>query len=304
MGIHTVLEITPPLDRVQVDVQFSEMLTIEQLVLEISQSFEPNVIIWYIGCYGLRENGVCFYKDHLISPILKSNVDAAFWLVDLTAWSAFKNPRGSIYGKSSCCEVIEKFSSGRVQFIHSANIFKKMRAVSSTEVVSYFKSALQRTFIHKASDGYRVLGIPARDIIGGNCEIASDWLNCDVSQAYSVFQYLEGCFLIEEVLSRIIEKGTSSNFELIFALPNDELKYYQDEHSSFQKDVKFWLQNQLRKLDFRNIHVTIKFLPFKYGTELHHRPYNAAGKVMKKRNFSYENVVGNDVINRSKYWKS
>ncbi len=114
-------------DNCRVDVEFIDGLNTEQVITNICQLSNPQVIVWYMGCYGLRKAGVQFYKDFLISPILNQNRPATFWLVDLTGWNAFKNLHGSIHRSNSCCDIIESFSDSRIKCIRSAGIFKKMQ---------------------------------------------------------------------------------------------------------------------------------------------------------------------------------
>jgi hypothetical protein len=65
----------------RVDVEFVNDLSIEQVVATINQLSNPQVITWYIGCHGLRSAGVQFYRDFLISPVLRDHGEAMFWLV-------------------------------------------------------------------------------------------------------------------------------------------------------------------------------------------------------------------------------
>ena len=97
-------------NHVQINLEFEEGLSTAEVVERISQLSHPQVVVWYIGANGLRKAGVQFYKDFLFSPILHRNPQVSFWLYDLTAWDAFKNPNSTIQNKSSCCAAIESFS--------------------------------------------------------------------------------------------------------------------------------------------------------------------------------------------------
>jgi len=76
---------TPNIKRCDVRVDFAEGLSTQEVVDEINELSSPQIIVWYNGCYGLRKSGVEFFKNCLISPILKQNRSAIFWLIDLTA---------------------------------------------------------------------------------------------------------------------------------------------------------------------------------------------------------------------------
>lgn len=262
-------------------VEFSDVLAVEEVVEEICRLDRPQIVVWYIGAYGLRKAGVDFYREKLIQPVLEKKADATFWLVDLTAWGAFRDRRCSIYKESSCCVVIDHFSDPQVRCIRSARLFKKMQKL---EALEYFKKVLRRDFIHKLSQGFPERGICVREIFRNDCPVMEDWYDQDAGTAYSVFQYLEGCLVVNEILEQ-----TKGEAQIVFALPNDELKYYQDEAGSFQKDVAFLCGD-----------VRIKFLAFQYGTEKKQRPYNTPGKVLKRANLTYGDVVGQRCHRRPK----
>ena len=131
--------------RCRVDVDFAEDLSPEQIRANIGQLSNPQIVVWYIGCYGLKKAGMQFYKDFLISPLFSQNTKATFWLVDLTAWGAFKNPQCSIYNFNSCCKDLENFSDGQIKCIKSSAIFRKMQEISETDVLDYFKKGTEPT---------------------------------------------------------------------------------------------------------------------------------------------------------------
>jgi len=274
-----------------VDVEFLEGLSTEQVTANISQLSNPQVLIWYVGCYGLREAGVQFYKNFLISPVFKQNTEATFWLVDLTAWGAFKSLQCSIHSFSSYCEKIEGFSNESVKCIKSATIFRKMEEMSEKDLVSYFRKALQRSFISRPSKDFPNKNIRTKEILSDTSPMISDWCDHDVSKSYSAFQYLEGCLLVDEIFMQEAYKG-ASDIQIVFALPNDEIKYYKDKENSFRKDVVFLISKRCATMNIKNIRLQIKFLAFKYGAHLTERPYNARGKTLKNGNLSYEDVVG------------
>jgi hypothetical protein len=274
-----------------VSVEFEEDLSIEQVTLAISHLSNPQIILWYIGCYGLKKAGVDFYRNFLISPVLVQNTQATFWLVDLTAWNAFKNPGYSIYKSNSCCNIIEQFLDDRIKSFRSSKIFKKMQEMSD-DFIDYFRKALHRDFIEKSSRDFPEKNIRVRDVFSNNCAVMADWYDYDINKSYSIFQYLEGCLIVDEVFLQLITNEQIDELQLVFALPNDELKYYKDNACSFQTDVQFLISRRCEVLGIENTKLRIKFLSFKYGTQLLHRPYNAPGKVLKDRDITYQDIVG------------
>ena len=273
----------------QITVKFLEGLPIEQVVAKVSQLSNPQVIIWYIGSRGLRKAGIEFYKNFIISPLLASNKGLTFWLVDLTAWGAFKDSRCSIQSFSCCCNVIENAHS-QIKCIKSSEIFKKMQQISDNNMLNYFKKALSRNFICQASKHFPNENIRTGDIFSNNCPVAFDIYDFDASKSYSILQYLEGCLLVDELFVKQL-KNNANEIQLVFALPNDELKYYKDNERSFQKDITFIISKH-SNLNINNINLEIIFLGFKYGLELQDRPYNAPGRILKNRSLSSEDITG------------
>lgn len=279
-------------NELHINIEFIEGMSIEEAVTKISQLLSPQVIIWYVGCNGLRKVGVQFYKDFLISPTLRKNIKTVFWLVDLTAWGAFKNTACKINNFNACCNKIESFCANAIKCIKSSEVFGEIKSTSDLEIVNHFRVALRRNFISKASRNLPKVGILVKDIFLDKGHLLSDWVHCDANQCYSVFQYLEGCFLVKYIIDRLTENEVVSDIQIVFALPNDELKYYKDNHNSFKQDVKFLLAKQCANLNIRRVCVDIKFIAFKYGVQIDHRPYNSPGERLKGSDLSYEEVVG------------
>lgn len=277
--------------RCNVKVVFKEGFSIQEATNELNQLSSPQIIIWFIGCYGLRESGLEYYKDNLISPILKKNASATFWLIDLTAWNAFKKPQGSIDRENSCCGKIDSFKDHRIKCIRSSTIFQKMQNLENS-VVSHFKKSLQRDFILETSRNYPILNIRVADIFSSNCSVMESWYNYDVSRAYSLFQYLEGCLLIDEIFYQMKILNNSKNLQIAFALPNDETRYYKDELNSFENDINFLITKRCEDLNITDINLTIIFICFKYGSQIQHRPYNAPGKVLKRNELTFNLITG------------
>lgn len=276
-----------------VKVDFLEQLSTEQIVSEIIQLSTPQVIIWYIGCDGLRMSGAQFYRDFLINPILKQKEDASFWLIDLTGWNGLKNRKYSFQSASSCCDAIEKFSCSKIACIKSSQIFQKIQTLDDISLINYLRKAIRKSFVHKASINFPNKNILVRELFSNNCPVMIEWYNIDVAKAYSTLQYLEGCFLVEEIFMQLIARHSTNEFQIVFALPNDELKYYKDSFDSFQNDIGFLISKRCEALNIKKVELHIKFLAFQYGTELQHRPYNTPGKRLKKNNLTHDLVVGN-----------
>ena len=85
----------------------------------------------------------------------------------------------------------------------------------------------QRDFIRKPSQHVPDYSISLRETFQDNCPVASDWYDVDNSKCYSILQYLEGCLLVEDAIDQ--NKQHNEDIQIVFVLPNDEIKYYKDE---------------------------------------------------------------------------
>ena len=276
-----------------VTVRFVDNLSASEALSFIGRLRHPQIILWYIGCNGLRTRCVEFYRRAFITPVLaKRDLHPTFWLVDLTAWSAFKSARGAIQKTNSCMRVIQACEDSRIQGLSSAEIFGVLQNTVEQNIVEYFRKTIQRDIIKGVSKNFPDVNVRVKEIFQESCPLGIDWYDCDVSKAYGAFQYLEGCFIIKEIVKRLSHRQFDNFVEIVFVLPNDESKYYKDHQDSFQKDVKFLLDEYARQLGLVSVSLNVFFICFKYGLKNQDRPYNAPGKVLKSRSFSYEDIAG------------
>lgn len=286
----------------RVSVNFIEGLSTERVIERVAGSKNPQIILWYIGCHGLKEESVRYYKDSIISPILSLNGSSTFWLVDLTAWGAFHNLKGSVQNKNHCCEKLEKFLDGQIKCIRSSEYFKYIQKIDDLKTISYFKRALRRDFIAKSSQSFEDKNILVHQILNDKSQIMSDFFQMDVSKAYSAFQYFEGCWIVDQIFSRIAEKDIENEIELIFALPNDEVKYYKDQENSFENDLTFLIKKRCKELNILKIKLNVAFISVSYGSSMSQRPYNVRGKSLNSSQLSIESVCG-DVLSNQNFKK-
>jgi hypothetical protein len=243
----------------------------------------PQVVLWYIGTYGLKVQGVRFYQKGVLGPIWSLQKETRFWLVDLTAWGALRERGVKTHQFSSLVERIETWG-GPLKCLKASDMFKRMEKLDPSEI-DYFKKALRKEFVHLASEKSPKVNIPVGELFEGKCPVVEEWSSHDAGKFYSALQYLEGCLIIEEIVRTCLGK---EKIEIIFVLPNDELKYYRDETDAFQRDVSFLLEHRFGS---RLKDVKVTFYSFTYGEEISHRPYNAPGKVFKKNELSCDDIL-------------
>ncbi|MES2273151.1 MAG: hypothetical protein V4487_03045 [Chlamydiota bacterium] len=277
-------------------VKYDKELNISQIIDKIGNLNAPHIILWYIGTSGLKKWGAEFYRDLLITPILNINEKATLWLVDLTAWGALKNPKISIKKYSNHATTIDNLNNERINCIKSSDIFNKIKSITEQHIINYLEKALSRNFIWQASANIPSNHLNIRDLFENSCCLLSKFYDFTTSKSYSMLQYLEGCLLVEEIIHKTLNKVTDEKeIQIVFALPNDEIKYYQDETNCFEKDLKFIISN-LHNKKTNDIKITVTFFSFKYGEFSHQRPYNAPGKTLKKNELTSALGFGNNLI--------
>lgn len=276
----------------EISVEFKRDLHLEKVIFEIQLLDSPHILLWYIGTHGLKKSTVKFYKDFILNPVLCKSKQATFWLVDLTAWGAFRDAKLKINKFSSFVKIIENFKHPLIKCIKSADILKQILALENQDLIDYFKMNLKKEFIARQSLDKKNIGIPLREILDRDYPLFNSWYDSDVGKCYSIFQYLEAFYLIDNIIDK--NKNNNKNeFIILFALPNDEIDYYYDDELSFQKDLNFFLKKKYAEnsKEILNSRIVVRFLSFKYGEKPQHRPYNAPGKVFKKKEFSCKDIV-------------
>lgn len=270
--------------RVNIEYEFARV-QMEDVVTKISQVAFAHVVIWYIGINGLKKQCADFYKNFLIDPLLKSDHSAFFWMLDLTAWKSLVNKKISFTKRSRIANRINDCKFDRFNCILSADIFDKMKNICDEVIINYFNKSLRKEFIWESSRGQDCSEILVGEVFERDCCLLEEWFSIDTCKFYSVLQYLEFLFIIEKIILSLIEKDSlRKRINIIFALPNDELKYYFDEENSLEKDLKFFLKKTCGAL-LKDREIHIQFLSFQYGSELHHRPYNSPGEILKSSQF-------------------
>ena len=270
-----------------VSVEYLNEMQIPEIFEEVEKCSSPHIFLWYIGTYGLKKRGVWYYRDAIINPLLQSPIDSpTIWLVDLTAWGAFRDSNIPITKKSSFCETIQRHPSGKIRSIDTATIFKEMQELKSRPLIDYMAPALRREFINKPSENFTPCGTSLGQIFNNKAELLTEFFKIDTCKCYSNIQYLEAFFLIEKAIEKSLQENNET-VNVVFILQNDELKYYYNKMNDFQEDLKFFI-NSTNK---RSLDVNVKFISFKYGNENHHRPYNSPGAVFGKNELKWDDIA-------------
>lgn len=273
----SLLELNGQNNLPKINLSFKKDLSREELVIEIGKIHDPNVFLWYFGEYGLREEGVSFYKTKILQKILKLKNNTNCLLYDLTAWGALRNPDIGLDAFNKNVDVINGFAQKNIQCLKSSLFFDWLGNEKSAEIDSYLKNViLERKVIFNASKEYGDNHVKIGAVFKENCPVLENEYNLDTSKSYSALQYVEGCYFINQVVESATDKGQKV-VNLIFALPNDECKYYDLKDDCFLKDITVMLNEKLGE-KLRDMNINIMFYAFEFGKNKQNRPYNAGKK--------------------------
>jgi len=240
---------------------------------------KPEVILWYAGAYGLKENATAYYRHH-IAKMMEATNNCRVNLFDLAAWGAFRNV-SSIESRNKSAIQINQWGLSRLRCIHSADIFKNFLIEEPGTRAFITDTVLRRDFIFKSSLGFKENHLTIGDVFKRNCPILEPLYDLDTAKAYSPIQYLEGLFLIESLVKERLSE--QSDINIVFVLPNDEPKYYRDDSGSFESDVQTFLMERCRDaIAGFKYKIHIHFMNFSFGNGTSDRPYNDGTKTVQK----------------------
>jgi ribosomal-protein-alanine N-acetyltransferase len=275
----------------QVRVHFRSLIPPDDIPKEIKQTHHQQIVMWYVGTNGLKEESVVFHREKVIGPIYQEMSDAEFWLMDLTGWGAFKDLKKSYNKKSSFCKKIAELHSERLHCISAADVFSELLSLSDTETVNQIRSCCLNSRIFKKSKSFEDRGFTVKDVFGERCLALDELMKLDIAKAYAPIQYLEGIILVSMIVNQCIIEHTTKSIHITFVLPNDEYEYYAIGRNQFQKDVEAFLLSSINaRLSVPNIDIT--FISYKYGSIQQDRPYNCANKTVNIRRLSFEDITG------------
>jgi hypothetical protein len=255
---------------IDVNIEFQSNLSREGLLKKVQQLGRSQVIFWYIGENGIAGETVNYYSKY-ISALSNRSV---CWLYDLTAWRALKSKERSLTTTNPNVEVINGHNLPNCRALPSSDFFRWIQQENNPEVNSYIKDVvLKNPFVVQASKNYqynRSIG----EVFETNCPILEEQYGEDAGKIYSALQYIEAIYLIERLVKVELQNLTQA-ITIVFALPNDESKYYQNKEGSFAKDLTHLLREKLGT-GLCGKTISIKFYAFKY-LKTKDRPYNAGG---------------------------
>jgi len=253
------------------EIHFESGLDKNSLSNQLNQLDDNSVIVfWYVGPKGLTTECAKYYQK-LFRTI--TNPHPKIMLYDLTAWKALFDTDHSISRSYNELDCIEEMTNSRMLSLKSKDFFDWLVSQTDGPIKNFLNLLFGNEKLFLASEHYPNTGIKFSSL--KEFDNFSDYpiYDRDTGKSYSCLQYIEMLYLIEKLISM--------NFkEIYFALPNDELKYYDIADNNFIQDFCTFLLcvNNNIPVDLSSTKVSI--CAFKFGTKQHHRPYNMGNKLL------------------------
>jgi hypothetical protein len=253
-------------------------------VVEAIVSIEGNTDLycWYEGMQGLPKLGASFMKEEILQPIFSRKKNLKVGLYSLKSWNFKREKQGSAIG-----EIINKMNRTYVECVYSASFFKYCQEASKKrEFYAWIQEELpKKGWLFDLSQDQEKEGLAIADLFKGESSLFDCINELDVSRAYSLMQYIEGYYLIQESIRKRMLSGERA-VQIFFALPNDESKYYKD----LPVDLERMLQADFGG-ELIGCAIDVQFLFFQYGDSLKARPYIGKDLVKPKNVGAYFNYL-------------
>lgn len=237
-----------------------ELNSRENVVAKIASIQGPaDVYCWFEGPEGLSQSCINFMKKNIIVPLSKKKTDAKICLYSLKSWSfedVFKIEETAL-----------KTDNKALEWVNSSDFFQYC-ANPSIGIAAWVERELpQKKWLYVLSETKELKNKTVQELFNNKKSLFSCIEELDVSQAYSLMQYIEGFYLVQRSIRKGLEQGREK-IEVVFALPNDEWKYYED----FPKDIDAMLKAEFGST-LNKIEVNIAFQFFQYTKNIKSRPY-------------------------------
>lgn len=284
--IQRVSNLSWQMPKERIRIQFSsDVCTPEEVVQRVASIQGPvDLYTWYEGTQGLPKRGAKFMKECIFQPLYLRKNEIKFWLYSLRAWD-FKKDLNRMADSNPLGEVINTINQASIACIQSASFFRYCTEVSKESgLYAYLSQALPaKAWLFKLFDCNPSSGSTVADLFKNKNSLFDCIKELDLNVAYSSMQYVEGYYLIQKSVREALLKN-QKKIEIVFLLPNDESKYYQD----YQEEIA-----KLLIIDFGaalgDLQINIAFHFFVYGNSVNCRPYSErqGGKVKPEEVISY-----------------
>lgn len=238
----------------------SVLNTREDVIAKIASIEGPtDVYCWFEGPEGLSQSCINFMKKNIIIPLLEKKKDATICLYSLKSWKfedVFKMERTAL-----------KTNNKALEWVDSSDFFNYCADPSKGIAVWVERELPQKKWLYDLSKSKDLKNKTVQELFNNTKSLFSCIEELDVSQAYSLMQYIEGFYLVQRSIRKGLELG-QKKIEVVFALPNDEWKYYKDFPNDIDAMLKAEFGSTLNKIE---VNITFQF--FKYTNNIKSRPY-------------------------------
>lgn len=266
-------------------------------ILEVC-SKQTCCVFWFVGKNDLTEGSLDLLyssKRKRVAKLLEKGCEV--YLTDLMAWKAFEEKIDPINCKSQFESVICSLRESGVAYLASNCFFQKLFAINNPVIMDWINQICKREALYLPSQEVRDNGRRLFDLLEDKAlppilQII-DWSDRPLSQLYSVFQYIEIFFYIEDIIKDQLARSSLSSFDqglslnIQFVLPSDEYRYYLNDpnnievsNAQFEEDLKTFLK--LRGVDIKIKSLEILIECFSFLANKKARPYNSGAIVSQK----------------------
>lgn len=234
-----------------------------------------DVYCWYEGSEGLPKSGADWMKTSLFEPIFRAKKDLKLNLYSLGGWNPDKKyTLATMPNTTPLGESINQINSVALECIYSFSFFRFcVEARKNKELYAFISDTLPKKEWLKAISADRPKsGKTVCAQLDNQPSLFDSIQELDFEHAYPLMQYVEGYYLIRELVRKSLLKG-ERDIEVAFVLPRGEEKYYNyDNFSEFRSDVERMLQLDFKET-LRGIQITFSFQFFRYKGSINSRPY-------------------------------
>lgn len=264
-----------------IEVGFEVNLRFEAFFQKIQElGNNVQVMLWYGGEYGLKQEGVNFYKNRMLGKLLTMPTQPVCNLYDLTAWGSLRDRGISASSQNAFVETVNGFDIPQIKCVPSSDFFRWIQGEQNEILISGIQDILsKRTFIYKVSQSHEDKSIKVGEVFDEACRMLESLREMDTAKVYSALQYIEAFYLLQRMVEVEVNKGMDE-ITVVFGLPGSEYRYYYDESGSFQEDTIRVLKDMFGdRLNGKKLKVL--FYTFDYSKDEKRRPYNAGREVME-----------------------
>ena len=193
-------------------------------------------------------------------------------------------------GLNRCYSSTENLNSDSLYILKSSDFFQKLKKIENGPVFNLLQTIGKRDSILSTSSTFPDIGLSVEETVG-LCPVLMDYYYDDCTKIYSLLQYYELLFLIENIVLNNPSVAT-----IKFILPNDEYKYYPDL-PRLENDLSLFLQY---RLNFTG-NLSVQIQCFTYGKKISQRPYlNTTQGMVESQLLNIEDIVETSLLYPSK----